>query len=682
MGISFLNKKEIMYCGLEKDEFESIESLIMARNINLVSKVSAGIAVLGLLFLMLYNFLGSKNVSAYWILIVGGFVICLFTNVVHIINEASVLVYCYSLVIVVFAYGIVLSFLPDNIDDPATGIVVFLALMPLVINDRPIRMGTVVLIASIVYLCVAYEMKSRVPFVTDVINVVTFSTLGFLLYIGMSNRNVKEIFYGIKATENEKLKEEALVAENSNRAKSNFLANMSHEIRTPMNAIIGMDEMILRESDNTRITKYAMDIKSAGNTLLAIINDILDVSKIESGKMEIVPVKYEVSSILNDVANMTIKKAQDKGLELEIDVDSMMPSILYGDELRIRQIMLNIINNAIKYTKRGSVKVNLSFDKERSRMHFVVTDTGIGIKEKDISKLFSSFQRLEETKNRSIEGTGLGLSITKNLLDMMGGKINVESEYGVGSVFSVEVSQLVVDETPIGDFKENLAKANEEHAAYIPTLMAPKANILVVDDNEMNLEVIAELLRDTKINIKKSMSGENCIEWIKREKYDLVLLDQMMPGMSGTETLTKLKEDRLADGIPIIALTADAVVGARDNYIREGFTDYLSKPVMYEELERVLIKYLDESLIMTKEEIEKEREKEQKSKEEELKEEKAGSTTEKRTVLVISNSTEKMKELKELFADKYKGVYIRDEQKAKSYLQKHEVDFIMRENAQ
>ena len=363
-----------------------------------------------------------------------------------------------------------------------------------------------------------------------------------------------------------------------------------------MNAIIGMDEMILRESDDENIKRYAKDIQSAGKTLLSIINDILDLSKIESGRMELVQVRYEFSSILNDIVNMTMNKAKDKGLKYNLEVDPNIPSVMFGDEIRIRQIILNLVNNAIKYTAEGSVSMSVSFDKVYRKLVVKVADTGRGIKKDDLDRLFNSFQRVDQTANRNIEGTGLGLNITKQLAEMMGGDVTVESEYGKGSTFTAELVQQIVDVTPIGDYTERLKESMDSKTEFEPTLLAPNAKILVVDDNEMNLMVISELLKVTKIKVTKALSGEECIDILREDSFDVILLDQMMPGMSGTDTLKILKEENLADTTPIIALTADAIVGAKEIYLKEGFTDYLSKPIMYKELESTLLRYIDSEL--------------------------------------------------------------------------------------
>ena len=441
----------------------------------------------------------------------------------------------------------------------------------------------------------------------------------------------------------------------SNKAKSDFLANMSHEIRTPMNAIIGMDEMILRSSPGNPIRKYALNIQSAGKTLLSIINDILDLSKIESGKMELIPVEYSFASVMNDVVNMTMKKAQDKGLEYKLTVSEDIPSVLNGDEIRIRQVMLNLINNAIKYTHEGSVAVNVSYAKDTRMLKVIVSDTGIGIKDEDLGRLFGSFQRLEEDKNRNIEGTGLGLNITMRLVRMMDGTIDVESKYGEGTTFTAQMKQAVIDETPVGDFAQNLMRMQEHTEAYRPALTAPSARILVVDDNDMNLEVIEGLLENTGINITTAESGKECINILSEKTigFDVIFLDQMMPVMSGVQTLEEIRKRHLADDSPIIALTADAIVGARDTYLKEGFTDYLSKPVMYDALEAILIKYLDPGLIQ-----------------EDTGKEDTGEGGEKPTVIAISDSSEKLRSIKSLLGNSCKGVFVKDVDSASKYLRK------------
>ena len=385
----------------------------------------------------------------------------------------------------------------------------------------------------------------------------------------------------------------------ANEAKSQFLANMSHEIRTPINGILGMDSMLLKECKDEVLREYAKNIQSAGQSLLSIINDILDISKIESGKLEILPIKYELFSILNDCYNLTKAKLQEKPLEFEIRVNENLPSWLYGDEVRIRQIINNFLSNAVKYTKQGKVTFCLDYEQksdEQIQLVISVADTGIGIREEDLGKLFTSFTRIEEKRNRNIEGTGLGLSLTKNLVDLMGGEVIVESTYGRGSCFTARIPQKIVDATPMGDFsrryQQYLSSSDDDTLSF----SAPEAKILVVDDVEMNLKVVKGLLKETQIQIDTAVSGRQCLERVKTTRYDVIFLDHMMPEMDGIETLQNMKllKDNLNREVPVIMLTANAIVGAKEEYIQAGFTDYLTKPIQETELLAMLLKYLPE----------------------------------------------------------------------------------------
>ncbi len=396
----------------------------------------------------------------------------------------------------------------------------------------------------------------------------------------------------------EELEEQKVRADAANRAKSTFLANMSHEIRTPINAVLGMDEMILRESGERDIRAYASDIKTAGQTLLFLINDILDLSKIEEGRMEIIPTSYELSSVIYDTVNMIRGRAEKKGLEVEVEADPNVPHVLYGDEIRIRQIALNLLTNAVKYTEKGNVKLTVGFtraDDENIRLKFTVSDTGIGLKEEDMEKLFSPFSRLEEKRNRFIEGTGLGMSIVKQLLDLMGSKLDVRSVYGEGSDFSFEILQKVIEWEPMGDVASRIESRSEDEV-YHEMFRAPDARILVVDDTEVNLTVIKNLLKKTDIKIDTAGSGIEGLALHEKNDYDIVFVDHMMPEMDGIETLAKMYE-RKKTGCTYIALTANAVSGARQMYLDAGFTDYLSKPVEGKQLEDTIMKYLSKDKI-------------------------------------------------------------------------------------
>jgi len=393
------------------------------------------------------------------------------------------------------------------------------------------------------------------------------------------------------------MEREKQIADAANKAKSEFLANMSHEIRTPINAVLGMDEMILRESSEDAIKDYAMDIQAAGRTLLTLINDILDLNKIESGKMEIVPAEYDLSSVIYDISNMIRVRAEDKKLEFHVSVSSDIPAKLYGDDVRIRQILMNLLTNAIKYTPSGEVCFRISL-KEKSDasggtdvvLRFEVQDTGIGIKPEDMDKLFSKFGRIEEERNRNIEGTGLGMPITMHLLSLMESKLNIESKYGKGSLFSFDLKQKIVNETPIGDYERRIKDLMSKKYTYTESFTAPDACVLVVDDNKINRKVFKSLLKKTQIQIMEADSGYQAIELASATGFDIVFMDHMMPGMDGVEAMKKIKE--LKDGpcanTPMIALTANAIEGAKEEYLEEGFDGYLSKPVMPEELLAVM----------------------------------------------------------------------------------------------
>ncbi|WP_170832796.1 ATP-binding protein [Butyrivibrio sp. INlla16] len=422
------------------------------------------------------------------------------------------------------------------------------------------------------------------------------ATLGFLLLL-IFNSIVMMIY-------NRELSEAAKQANQANEAKSNFLSTMSHDIRTPMNAILGLNEMVLRDSKDDNIRMYAESIRTAGSTLLGIINDILDFSKIEAGKMEIINVDYSFVSLLNDLINMVQKKAEDKGLFFKPDVDKDIPMVLNGDEIRIKQVIINILSNAVKYTKEGgitfSVKANKLQDKPNAVMLRVsVSDTGIGIKPEDLDKLFVAFQRIEEKRNRNIEGTGLGMTIVQRFLDMMGSRLEVESEYGKGSVFSFELEQKVVKWDPIGDFEEAFRRSSSTLNKYHEKFTAPDARVLVVDDTAVNLTVFVNLLKRTGIQIDTAESGDECISLFGSKSYDVIFLDHMMPDKDGIETLMEMKEitDTPNMGVPVICLTANAISGMREMYTNAGFDDYLTKPIDAERLEMMLLQYLPEDKV-------------------------------------------------------------------------------------
>lgn len=430
----------------------------------------------------------------------------------------------------------------------------------------------------------------------SVICLIAFAACIVLVYRLLSNliRTQDEV--------NSSMRSAADAAIAAGQAKSRFLAQMSHEIRTPINAVLGMNEMILRESTDPGIQEYAGNIQAAGRNLLSIINSILDFSKIEDGKMEIIPVRYDLATVVNNLINSIAERARSKSLDLFVQVDEKLPSVLYGDDLRISQVVMNLLTNAVKYTDRGSVSLSVSEDHRETDsvyIKFSVSDTGIGIRKEDMDKLFGSFERIEETRNRNIEGTGLGMAIVTRLLDMMDSSLQVDSVYGEGSEFSFVIRQSIVDPHPVGDYKKRAGNAEAAGSTVHPYVTG--ARVLVTDDNEMNLKVAAGLLKLNGITPDLALSGEEAIEMMRNTCYDLVFLDHMMPGLDGIETLARMKEENLiAKGTAMIVLTANAVVGAREQYLAAGFNDYLSKPIDVERLEDKLVKYLPAEMVEMK----------------------------------------------------------------------------------
>lgn len=429
--------------------------------------------------------------------------------------------------------------------------------------------------------------QSEKEIVVDVLTgvVVSSASLGVAMYLHFRIYKKQQIFLT-------QAREEAMEA---NRAKSTFLANMSHEIRTPINVMLGMNEMILRESESREVVQYAKSVEKAGNYLLSLINNILDITRIESKKLDIIEEKFSLRQLVQEVCLIGAKQAEAKNLEFVVDVEKTLPEYLIGDALHIKQVILNLINNAVKYTKKG--KIFLEVCQEEKQISFSVKDTGIGIKKEDMEALFDMFMRADIKRHRNIEGSGLGLTIAKELCEQMGGHIQAESIYGKGSNFTVYFPLKDAGTEKIGQWK---AVEGEPVQEKRKKFFASEAQILLVDDSEQNIQVITSLLRRTGVQLDTAASGFECIEKVRNKKYHLIFLDYMMPEMDGIETFHRLKKEVNGQSVPVIALTADVSTGIHQHFLSEGFSDYLSKPVMWEKLEELLLQWLPAALVSMK----------------------------------------------------------------------------------
>ena len=413
--------------------------------------------------------------------------------------------------------------------------------------------------------------------------------------------------YVVRLREKKKLEDELKIAEETSKAKTSFLSNMSHEIRTPINTVLGMDEMILRECTDNTILSYATNIKKSGTILLQLINDILDFSKIEAGKMELVASNYTIKDMVSDLHTMIMVRAKEKNLTLNVVLNPKIPSVLFGDEMKIKQCIINLLTNAVKYTNEGSVTFSVDFSKaddEHIILKISVSDTGIGILPQDMKKIFSPFERVDLNRNRSIEGAGLGMSIVKQLLTMMESKLQVQSVYGKGSEFSFAIKQKVVSWSESGEFAVSGAVSEGKKTAYKELFHAPDAHVLIVDDVELNRAVMVALLKNTQVQVDTAASGTEMLDLTNGKIYDVIFLDHRMPGMDGVEALHAMKSSNqnLNRHSPCIALTANVYEGVRDVYLKAGFDDYLSKPVNTADLEAMLMKYLPQTLVVWRKE--------------------------------------------------------------------------------
>ena len=476
------------------------------------------------------------------------------------------------------------------------------------------KMKFMYLILDALILIVLYAVNFIASYdMTNLGEVVIEHLAGYLVFVVVTAMVVIMVHYEISLQKKaaQTAMEQQKEIEDLNRAQNRFFSSMSHEIRTPINTIIGLNEMILREDISDEVAEDAKNIRSASGLLLSVINDILDVSKIESGRMEIVNAPYDVGKMLSEIVNMIYARAYEKGLEFIVDVDPTMPSMLFSDEVRIKQILINLLNNAVKYTSEGHIALSIHARKTEDRKVLVtysVEDTGMGIRKESIPHLFDAFRREDEKKNRFIEGTGLGLSIVKQLVDLMDGEISVNSVYTKGSTFMVSLIQEIADESVLG--RVNLARTKgTERTIYKQSFEAPDAKVLIVDDNSANLLVTAKLLRDTKVQCDTAESGEECLKLTLSKHYDIILMDHMMPGMDGIECLHAIREQSggLCKDVPIVVLTANA--GSEDQllYKKSGFDGYLLKPLEGKLLEETLSELLPAELLHAGKEVDEEK---------------------------------------------------------------------------